>query len=328
MKKIYLLLFGIMLISNLLWAQEVTNVTASQRTDGSKLLDVFYDLAGTEPQYTVILEISFDDGQTFEQVSQVSGDVGIVGLGISLQIVWDAGIEFPEGFYRQAMKVKVNAYIWQCGDILIDQRDNQQYQTVQIGDQCWMTENLNVGVRISGNSNQTENGIIEKYCYNNSEAQCEVYGGLYQCSEMMCYSTTPGVRGICPEGWHLPTDMEWTNLTSYVSSQLAFCCNSNPNSIAKSLSATTNWMASTVPCTIGNNLAANNATGFAALPGGCNLTDGSFHFLGDFGVWWSSTLRTTTNAWGRLMIFDAVGVTRNFDIGNSSGFSVRCLKDN
>ncbi|MFP4471865.1 MAG: FISUMP domain-containing protein, partial [Bacteroidales bacterium] len=105
-----------------------------------------------------------------------------------------------------------------CGDPLIDVRDGQSYATVQIGDQCWMAENLNLGERIDGSEEMADNGIIEKYCYDDDPANCETYGGLYQWNEMMQYNTA-GSQGICPEGWSVPTDEEWKTLEGTVDSQ-------------------------------------------------------------------------------------------------------------
>ena len=99
-----------------------------------------------------------------------------------------------------------------CGNAVF--HDGKNYQTVQIGAQCWFKENLNIGIRINGSQNQTDNGIIEKYCYNDDENNCNTYGGLYQWDEMMQYMNTEGAKGICPYGWHLPTDAEWEILTN------------------------------------------------------------------------------------------------------------------
>jgi len=93
---------------------------------------------------------------------------------------------------------------------------NHNYSTVQIGSQVWMGENLNVGTRINGVKNQINNDTIEKYCYNDDENNCNVYGGIYLWDEMMQYSTVEGSQGICPTGWHLPSDSEWTVLTNYL----------------------------------------------------------------------------------------------------------------
>ena len=98
---------------------------------------------------------------------------------------------------------------WQCGDIIVDERDEQKYNTVQIGDQCWMAENLNIGGMINGTDDPVEDENIEKYCYNDLESNCDTYGGLYTWDEMMSWTTEEGTQGICMEGWHIPTDGEW-----------------------------------------------------------------------------------------------------------------------
>jgi hypothetical protein len=97
--------------------------------------------------------------------------------------------------------------------------EGQTYNTIQIFSQCWLKENLNVGTMIQGDQNMTNNGILEKYCYNNEEDSCTIYRGLYHWDEMMQYITTPGTRGICPEGWHVPMDEEWQILEGSVDSQ-------------------------------------------------------------------------------------------------------------
>ncbi len=102
-----------------------------------------------------------------------------------------------------------------CG-LLIDDRDGQIYSTVLIDDQCWMAENLNYGDQIDGMYNQTNNSIIEKYCYNDLESNCDSLGGLYQWNELMEYTTEEGTQGICPDGWHVPSDMEWFQMANYL----------------------------------------------------------------------------------------------------------------
>ncbi|MBW8051486.1 MAG: hypothetical protein FVQ77_14330 [Cytophagales bacterium] len=104
-----------------------------------------------------------------------------------------------------------------CGNSFIDDRDGKSYKTVKIGTQCWMAENLNVGAQIPPAGNQTNNAVIEKYCHGGvnstgTEGDCSVWGGLYQWDEMMQYVTTEGAQGICPTGWHIPTDAEWMTM--------------------------------------------------------------------------------------------------------------------
>jgi uncharacterized protein (TIGR02145 family) len=96
-----------------------------------------------------------------------------------------------------------------CGTNFLDRRDDQSYWTVKIGNQCWFAENLNVGTMIDSLSEQKNNAILEKYCYRNFESNCNLYGGLYQWDEMMQYTTIESSRGLCPVGWHVPSDTEW-----------------------------------------------------------------------------------------------------------------------
>jgi uncharacterized protein (TIGR02145 family) len=212
--------------------------------------------------------------------------------------------------------------LWECSYPFIDSRDGQSYQTVQIGDQCWMAENLNIGTRINGSSNQTNNGTIEKYCYNNFEAQCDIYGGLYQWNEMMGYSTTPGVQGICPEGWHLPTDAEWCALEQEVDPTIS-CSSTGWHGVdgggKLKETGTTHWNSP--------NTGATNSSGFTALPGGYRATNGSFSHASYGGYWWSSSESDGSYAWGRSLYYDRAQVSRYY-YGKSRGFSVRCLKDN
>ncbi|OGY78181.1 MAG: hypothetical protein A2550_06120 [Candidatus Jacksonbacteria bacterium RIFOXYD2_FULL_43_21] len=100
--------------------------------------------------------------------------------------------------------------LWACGDSI--EYGGQSYATVYIGTQCWFAENLNIGAKIAGAVDQTNNGIIEKYCYLNKDSYCDEGGGLYQWDEAMAYSTTPGAQGLCPSGWHIPTHDEYTTL--------------------------------------------------------------------------------------------------------------------
>jgi len=110
-----------------------------------------------------------------------------------------------------------------------------------IGTRCWLKENLNAGLMIDSSQSMQDNGYFEKYCYHNNVDSCAKYGGLYQWDEIMQYTTQQGVQGICPPGWHVPTDAEWTSLTIYVSNIPAFLCNNEITYIAKALAATTDW---------------------------------------------------------------------------------------
>src|ERR1035437_2197706 len=101
-----------------------------------------------------------------------------------------------------------------CSGIPTVDYAGKTYNTVSIGDQCWLKENLDVGTMINGIDTSKNNGIIEKYCYNNDTTNCTTYGALYQWDEAMQYVTTSGAQGICPTGWHIPDSAEFTALST------------------------------------------------------------------------------------------------------------------
>ena len=93
------------------------------------------------------------------------------------------------------------------------------YYTVQIFNQCWLERNPEIGTIIPASREMTDNDTIEKYCYDDNYENCLQYGGLYQWDEMMDYASAPGSQGICPGGWHVPTDEEIKILSGSVDSQ-------------------------------------------------------------------------------------------------------------
>ncbi|MBP7848865.1 MAG: hypothetical protein KA053_01185 [Lentimicrobiaceae bacterium] len=207
-----------------------------------------------------------------------------------------------------------------CG-LIIDVRDGQQYPTVLIGSQCWMARNLNIGNIITGTNTQINNSIIEKYCYDNDAANCAIYGGLYQWDEMMGYSTTPGVQGICPDGWHVPTDAEYCTLTTFLDSTVD--CNSGGWSGTDAGSkmketGTAHWNSP--------NADATNSSGFTALGGGLRFDDGSFGYRNAYALLWTSSAFSTEIGIHRNVGHDYGGVHRGTYDLKTMGFSVRCIQ--
>ena len=90
----------------------------------------------------------------------------------------------------------------------------QNYDVALIGDQCWMAENLNIGTYVNSNADQNSSVVTKKYCYNNIQSNCDLYGGLYQWNTVMQSSATANNQGICPDDWHVPTDEDWYVLES------------------------------------------------------------------------------------------------------------------
>ncbi len=195
-----------------------------------------------------------------------------------------------------------------CGEATVDY-GGTTYHSVQIGDQCWMKENLNIGTRVNGTQNQDPlNPTIEKYCFNDDEANCTLYGGLYQWDEMMQSSLAPGTRGICPAGWHLPSDGDWSLLTGFLGGE---------SMAGTKMKSASGWY---------NNGDGTNSSGFTGLPGGNRGNDGVFNNLTQLGYFWSSSEAGASEAWNRKLNFDSDGVTR-YNSFKTNGFSVRCVRE-
>ncbi len=148
--------------------------------------------------------------------------IGFLGFALQAQsylYIWQGGVKTDSFIVTNDLKIDFRAPIIMgvpCPGTPTVTYEGKTYNTVQIGTQCWLKENLNVGTRVNGVQNQSNNSTIEKYCYNDDEANCNTYGGLYQWNEAMQYSTAPGTRGICPPGWHIPANAEFETLAAAV----------------------------------------------------------------------------------------------------------------
>ena len=229
---------------------------------------------------------------------------GCISSGTSVTISTQPTITYPSG--------------WACGGATMyftDGRDSKTYNTVLIGAQCWMKENLNVGTYVTAATGQGATGI-QKYCYNNTESKCTSYGGLYTWPEMMdgsagCNGSGSGspacatkVRGICPCGWHIPSHYEWTTLLKSIHSCTGFSftndyCSSwgfgsyqgmeGTDEGRKLKAASTSWD-------------GTNTTGFTGLP--CGEWEGGWYGEGFQAVFWTTSDNapncSTYTWWGGL----------------------------
>jgi len=170
----------------------------------------------------------------------------------------------------------------------------------------------------------TNNAVIEKYCYDDDDAICDELGGLYQWNEMMQYTTTQGAQGICPAGWHIPTDEEWKVLEGAVDGQYGI---GDPewdgwdfrgSDIGYRLRSESGWH---------GTYNGSNSHGFTMMPGGVRYSnDGNFYHSYHHAVLWTSNEDTDNYAWSRFVIGYLDEVYRNS--GNrEGGISVRCIKD-
>ena len=273
---------------------------------------------GSPPDNAAMLEVKsstkgiLPPRMTTTQMNSIASPAaGLMVFNITLStICWFNGTTWQPGINRDGKS---------CGSSFYE---GKNYSTVIIGMQCWMTENLNAGVAILGSQNQTNNGTLEKYCYDNNTANCDVYGGLYQWAEVVQYlngatNTNPwnpvptgNVQGICPMDFHLPTDAEWTSLSTYLGGDAVAGGKMKET-------GTTHWAAP--------NTDATNSSGFTALPGG-DRYNASFGDLTIVAYFWSASVSSPQFAWSRITLNDGAYSFRVLGL-KDLGFSVRCVRD-
>jgi uncharacterized protein (TIGR02145 family) len=219
--------------------------------------------------------------------------------------------------------------------------DGNVYQTVNIGNQVWMTENLRVtkyndesGIPLVTDS-ATWCHIFDSslttpaYCfYNNTTNSDSIkkYGALYN-----WYVVNPAnPKKIAPAGWHVPSDSEWTTMEKYLVlngyNWDGTTDTTHYNHIAKSLAAKTDWLTDTTTGIIGCDLTKNNRSGFSALPGGCRNDGGTFCNQSNLGFWWSASEYGVSSAYSRYFYHSSDYLGRS-DFYKSCGFSVRLVRD-
>ena len=230
---------------------------------------------------------------------------------------------------------------WACGDSMTDARDGKSYSTVQIGAQCWMSQNLNIGTKITScdkgfagtcanttpkqttNEQGTSCSSIQKFCYGDSEDNCTAYGGLYQGNQAVCGSSVDGTQGICPADWHVPTDKEWFALEKGLTDEGQTCGSSRDYS----------WDCASA----GAKLRSGGSSGFnALLLGTRSTTGGYFNRFSEYKDG-KSTLRDKRTGFWTSTGTDFSRTNRFLDSNDTTimryaentheGYFVRCLKN-
>ena len=198
---------------------------------------------------------------------------------------------------------------WQCGKTFVDERDGRRYKTVKIGAKCWMAENLNIGQAVNLTTGQSNNGTIEKFCYGNNTQMCDTYGGLYTWTEAMNYTTIKGAQGICPDGWHIPTDQEWIEMEVSLGMSESEANRSNV------------WRGTDE----GTKLGPGGSSGYNALYCGRSVPGIGFTHLTIWEYIWTSN-ESGNNAWRRCLSDTDPKVGRYDSFPKTYGMSVRCVK--
>jgi uncharacterized protein (TIGR02145 family) len=203
-----------------------------------------------------------------------------------------------------------------CGDLVSHQ--GYGYSTVQIGEQCWFAENCRYLPSVSPSSAGSETSpYYYVYDYEGTDVAAaqattnyETYGVLYNWPAVM-------TEGICPSGWHIPSDGEWQIMEMSLGMSEADASSTGWRGapVGDYLKSTSGW---------NNNVNGTNSSGFTGLPGGFCYSGGFLH-SGDYGYWWSSS-EFGSDSWKRSLNYNHDDVTRD-EYSQDSGFSARCIKD-
>lgn len=298
-------------------AQQVTNVTAEQQ--GQELL-IHYTLEADGP-VEVLLYLSTDRGSRWEgPLKSCKGDVGPnIAPGMDKRIRWNVlqerelvgdGISFKVVAKGGETKPWLNPALAYG---TVTDIDGNTYATIRIGKQVWMAENLRTTRYRNGdpianvqNHSQWISLTTGAWAHYDNDTKFDVrYGKLYN------WYAVADRRNVCPVGWHVPIDAEWSTLIKHLEGESA---------AGGKLKATTLWE--------GPNIGATNGSGFSGLPGGCRLNiDGNFTGFGFYSYWWSVSESGVDNAWYRYTYSYSAGVTQSSYYLKRNGFAVRCVKD-
>jgi uncharacterized protein (TIGR02145 family) len=299
----------------------ITNIQVEQGVgENERVVNIQFDLTGNDPSYDLTLEVSFDNGETFVAVdpTEITGETS-VAPGTGLQLVWDGRISYPTQYAAMARIKIIATYSFICGDQITD-IDGNIYNTVLIGTQCWMKENLKTTQYRNGtaiehpgtNNTAWSNNTTGAYAwYNNDISWKDSYGALYN------WHAVNNASGLCPTGWHVPSDADFTALTNHLGGA----------SLAGGKMKSTRTVPDSHPRWESPNTGATNESNWSGLPGGLRTNYGYFNSIGAYGSCWSSTEYTTNLAWTRYLYYFNSYVYR-LNLSKTNGFSVRCLRDN
>jgi uncharacterized protein (TIGR02145 family) len=293
------------------FAQTLSNIDFF--AEGKKVI-ITYDLTDCEPGEFYDVTLNFVEQSTLKVTvpKTISGDIKKITCG-SKRIVWDIGTDLSSlsGKFYPEMEVKKEE------NFTVTDIEGNSYKVVKIGNQVWMVENLktakyNDGTTIPNvlDNIQWSNLTKGAWVYYNNDASNNIkYGKLYNWYAVS--KRTNGNKNICPTGWHVPTDAEWSVLTDYLGGR-------NVAGGKMKEVGTTIWNEL--------NKDASNTSLFTGLPGGYRSSNGDYNLIGNYGIWWSSAEFNTDFALNRYLK-DNDGSAHRSNYYKGSGLSVRCLMD-
>ncbi|MFA5420614.1 MAG: FISUMP domain-containing protein [Patescibacteria group bacterium] len=227
----------------------------------------------------------------------------------------------PGGLVKNCESLIPNA----CDDETSIFYAGQEYDIVAIGSQCWMAENLNVGTA-KLNNETLSTSTPEKYCYGATDIEvdpsgnCSIYGGLYTWDSAM-----QGGLSVCPSGWRIPSEEDFLNLMTFLSSDSSYICEGDPSFISKSISSKSYWSFSSLStCSPGNNIETNNSSNLNIFPVGLRTHMNSYVNFGNFG----NLLSSNYGHFLRVAYSNPTLVHMNeFPYSGYYALPIRCLKD-
>jgi uncharacterized protein (TIGR02145 family) len=292
-----------------------------------------YSISATSQLLSVPYALQAKVAETASDAVKLTGNQTIAG---NKSFTGTTTVPTPVNATDAATKAYVDALLQIINQLesqpgLVKDVDGNLYTTIKIGTQVWMGENLkttkyNNGTAIPLVTENTAwaNLITPGYCwYSNNEASYkDTYGALYN-----WYTVNTG--NLCPAGWHVPTDAEWTTLENYlIVNGFNYDGTTTGNKIAKALASTSGWTSSSTTGAVGNTdyPSKRNATGYTALPCGNRSNSGAFSGPGSECNWWSATEYDASNAWYRNLVYSYSDVYRG-NYFKKLGFSVRCIRE-
>ena len=308
--KHHLILFNLLQIIFLSSAQTVENL--NYHSEGDKVI-ITYDLVNCDPEERYYISLTFEEQNTSNKLfpKSISGDISNLSCG-NKQISWDVKKDYDSisGKYYPELYLKKN--VKNVKDI-----DGNVYKTVLIGTQLWFAENLKTSKYNDGSpipnipdKSQWQNNTTGAWCYYNNDATNNAkYGNLYN-----WYVVSPianGNKNVCPTGWHVPTNDEWSILYIFLGN------NAGEDDKLKDIN---NWNK--------ENKKATNSSGFTGLPGGIRDV-GYFKEIGYSGYWWSSTDFFSGSTGGHFILRYDNSFNEKDYFGSfyGNGLSIRCVKN-
>ncbi|MBR4219488.1 MAG: T9SS type A sorting domain-containing protein [Bacteroidales bacterium] len=226
-----------------------------------------------------------------------------------------------------------------AGTPTVTDRDGNTYKTIQIGEQCWMKENLRTtkyadGTSITKGNTSASTTVGYWYYPNNNAENVSTFGLLYNWKAVMRNASSSsqnpsGVQGICPNGWHVPSYQEWFQFMGYMGAQSEFQCSASTYSIARAISSTKGWNGNSSygHCSPGQFPEKNNSSGFSIVPAGNSTENANYLNFKNYAFLWSATASSSSEPYQFMVYCNSELPSLETSSSPIFGKSVRCVRN-